>query len=183
MEEWRDVVGYEGIYQISNLGRIKSIRCRGHIREKILKPYVDGKGYLFITLCKDGKRKECRIHNLVATMFIQKPSNAQCVNHKNGNKKDNCVNNLEWCTFQQNIIHSRTQLGNIPNPPKKVIQKNLDGEILKIWDSGLEVQKYLGIWQPSLSRVCRNGGGILNGFFWSYFEMKGEKKRDKESSC
>lgn len=110
IEEWKPVVGYEGLYEISNLGRVKSLtKWQGnkHIfSEHIIKPTDNGHGYMIVSLRKEGKRKSHYVHRLVATEFIENYKNYKYVNHIDYDKTNNKVNNLEWCTQKQNIIHS-----------------------------------------------------------------------------
>lgn len=117
IEEWKDVPGYLGYYQISNLGRVKSLNRtivyspskfypNGRVRvlkEKILTPSVDKKGYEFVQLFINGNYRSKKIHRLVAEVFIPNPNNLEQVNHKDENKKNNKVSNLEWCTLIYNI--------------------------------------------------------------------------------
>ena len=108
-EEWKDVEGYEGKYQVSNLGKIKSLifsnRQATFEQEKILKPQKN-RNYLQVSLSKNNKIKIINIHRLVAKAFIPNPNNFPQVNHKDGNKMNNNANNLEWCTCSQNIQHA-----------------------------------------------------------------------------
>ena len=105
MEEWRDIKGYEGLYQVSSLGRVKSLKdSHDNYREKILKP-GNVRGYLHVNLYKDTKRKTYRIHRLVAEAFISNPNNYEEVNHKDEDKTNNCVSNLEWCTREYNMSY------------------------------------------------------------------------------
>lgn len=114
VEKWIDIKGYEKLYQISSLGRVKSLErmVRANttgIRietEKILKPATSVPGYLFVSLSKKGKSKATYIHKIVAKSFIKNSSNKKCVNHVDGNKKNNIVNNLEWCTPKENSEHA-----------------------------------------------------------------------------
>lgn len=99
MEVWKDIEGYEGYYQVSNLGRVKSFKCNS---PKILKNGKCTMGYYMVSLNNSSRR----IHRLVAETFIQNPSNKKTVNHKNGVKGDNHVDNLEWATQKENVIHS-----------------------------------------------------------------------------
>ena len=102
-EEWRDVAGYEGLYQVSNCGRVKSFQKD---KIKILKSSVSPFGYLRVVLCKDFNKKNRFVHVLVAQAFIPNPDNKPQVNHIDGNKKNNHVSNLEWMTRSENIIHA-----------------------------------------------------------------------------
>lgn len=102
-EEWRDIQDYDGKYQISNMGRVKSIRDRyGNPIEKILRQIKDINGYLFVGLYKDGKRRIYKVHRLVATAFLENQSNLPCVNHKDEKPSNNIVDNLEWCSYKYN---------------------------------------------------------------------------------
>ena len=102
-EEWRDVPKYVGLYQVSNLGRIKSFHNRGKPFPPLWK---NTKGYPCIQLCNHGGRKTVRVHTLVATMFIENPSNYPQVNHIDCNKENNNATNLEWCNNSQNLLHA-----------------------------------------------------------------------------
>lgn len=103
IELWEDIKGYEGRYKISNKGRVKSlINNKGNFREKILKPSKDKDGYLQVGLSKNGIQKTKRIHQLVAKAFIKNPCNYPLINHKDENKSNNNVDNLEWCTVIYN---------------------------------------------------------------------------------
>jgi hypothetical protein len=111
-ETWKDIKNYEGLYQISTLGRIKSFPRKGTYKNaKILKPYKDGGNYYYVIgLHKNGKRKYKAIHRLVAETFIPNPNNYPLVNHKDENKLNNCVDNLEWCTHKYNSNYGKANL-------------------------------------------------------------------------
>ena len=114
VEIWKDVVGYKGIYQISNLGNVKSLsrliktnHKNGRLsKERFLKPDTEKDGYLIVTLSKDNNPKKHKIHRLVAIHFVENPENKPCVNHVFGNKKDNRFWKLEWSTIPENNHHS-----------------------------------------------------------------------------
>ena len=101
-EEWRDIKGYEGKYQVSSLGRVKSLGNNKSKKEKILKPGKNKLDYLYVILCKNGESKGFLVHRLVAEAFVNNPNEYKCVNHKDENKTNNCVDNLEWCTHKYN---------------------------------------------------------------------------------
>lgn len=121
MEIWKDIKGYEGKYQVSNLGRVKSlIEWHGNChldkwvkKEKIITPTNNGYGYLIIGLANRGKRKNFYIHRLVAEAFIPNPENLPVINHKDYNKQNNNVNNLEWMTQKENTNYSKPNMKKI----------------------------------------------------------------------
>lgn len=152
MEFWKDIKGYRGYYQISNLGRIRScdrdisdINKTQHIKGKIIKPTNNGNGYLIVSLRINGKRKNHYVHRLVAESFIDNLENKPEVNHKDFNPYNNCVNNLEWSTRKENILYSNVN-GRYDNARKLLGARNVDDalkksiiyekEILKRFDNG-----------------------------------------------
>lgn len=115
MEEWKDIQGYEGLYQVSNLGRVKSLERRvcNHkngatrlIREQIITPTDNGNGYKIVGLRMKRKRQSKYVHRLVAEHFLEKPSGKDLVNHIDYDKSNNAVTNLEWCTQLENVAYS-----------------------------------------------------------------------------
>lgn len=109
-EDWKDIKYYEGKYQVSNLGRVKSLGNNKSKKEKILKPGKNKFGYLYVILSKEGIHKNFQLHRLVAQAFIENPNNYPIINHKDENKLNNKVDNLEWCTQKYNINYgTRTQ--------------------------------------------------------------------------
>jgi len=106
MEIFRNIKGYEGLYQISNLGRVKSLLRKRVIVRRILSPSKGGWGYYHVTLCKNGESKNAKIHRLVALCFMSNPKNKPEINHKNGIKADNRIENLEWVTKSENELHA-----------------------------------------------------------------------------
>lgn len=151
IEIFKDIEGYED-YQISNLGNVKSLRFG---KEKILKPVKDGKKYLCVVLYKQGKHKMCKVHRLVAQAFIPNPNNLPQINHKDEDKTNNQVNNLEWCDCQYNIDYSQS---------KQVMCV----ETGKIYTSLSEVYRQLGFSQGYISLACNGKYKTAYGFHWKY---------------
>jgi len=124
-EIFKNIPGYEGKYQVSNLGRVKSLArpMRGayHNKEHILKSCIDRKGYENIQLCNDGKVKHHKIHRLIAQAFIPNPENKPCINHIDHNRSNNILSNLEWVTHRENLLHMIKAGRNTPRKSKKHI--------------------------------------------------------------
>jgi hypothetical protein len=156
-EEWRPVAGYEGLYEISNWGRVKSLlqRTRGgqRKRDKILKLVPNRYGYFTVGLYDDSTCRRFTVHKLVAITFLPPSDNPAraCINHKDGNKQYNHYNNLEWCTNTENIQHSiAIGLRPIPAPPERTI--DLKGS--ECWNSKLIEEQVIEI-----KRMILNGSG------------------------
>ena len=177
-EIWKDVKGYEGKYQVSNLGRIKSIKFKNGNQEKILK-LTDCKGYKIIRLCKDGIVKSFKVHRLVAQAFIPNYNNMPIINHINGIKNDNNVENLEWCTYSHNETEAHRMGLKKPTwqgkcyythpSNRKIIQYNLNGEKVKEWSSIQEATDKLNV--SNISAVCRGAQKTAGGYIWKYTEV------------
>ena len=181
MEEWKDIEGYEGRYQVSNTGKVKSLERtvwnsgRGYYRtvpEKILKAYPDRYGYLYVVLCKDGKDKKGKIHRLVAQAFLPNTSNLPDVNHKDENKQNNYVENLEWCSkLYNNTYNGRAKKVGKKNS-KPVYSINKESGLITYWESAKEAERQTGI---SNSHICRCLKGNLKstgGFYWHYADSE-----------
>ena len=169
-EIWKDVVGYEGLYQVSNNGRVKSLKFG---KEKILKPGKLKNGYLRVNLCKNEKQKHFLVHRLVALTFITNPNNLPDVNHKDENKENNRVENLEWCDCKYNINYgTRTQRIAEKNTngklSKLVLQFTLDGKFVREFKSGMDIKRNLGYSCGNISSCCLGKRKSANGFIWKY---------------
>ena len=132
MDDWKDVKDYEGLYRVNTQGEIYSF-----LSNKILKPFWRGSRsdnkYLVVDLHKNKTGKTISVHRIVAEAFIPNPDNLPCVNHKDGNKFNNCVDNLEWCTYSENNYHAcRTGLKNIPRGIKNKCSKLTYDDVVAI---------------------------------------------------
>lgn len=187
-EEWKDIKGYENYYQISNYGRVKSfIWFNGHEyvhKEKILKP--QNNKYLTVRLAKNKKIKQYTIHRLVAIHFIPNVNNKLYVNHKDGNKYNNKIDNLEWCSAKENTQHAYKNglitritnrkktaiLNNVKNAWKKtrkrVNQYDLAGNFIKEYKSISEAGKINNIPFSNISSCCRKNVKTAGGYQWQY---------------
>ena len=175
-EIWKDVAGYEGLYQVSDQGRVKSLErkvrhWRGGERiqkERILKPAVTQDGYLKVGLWAGGKRKTLKVHRLVCQAFHKNPDNKQEINHVNEDKTDNRACNLEWCTRRENINHGSRNERVAKARSKLVGQYTRDGELIKIWPSTIEAQRQTGFNCGNISEVANGNRKTAYGYIWKY---------------
>lgn len=160
MEEiWRDIDGYEGLYKVSNLGNIKSLNYRRTGKEEILKAEINN-GYLYVILYKERKIKLYLVHRLVAIAFIPNPYNLPEINHKDEDRTNNIVSNLEWCNRQYNNIYGKRL--------QSISKKVLCVETNKIYNSMKEAERDLGCDHSHISAVCRGKRKTCGGYHWKY---------------
>ena len=164
---WKDVVGYEGLYKVSEYGEVKSLKrtkkinnhssATTEIPERILAQDITCWGYLRVALYKNGIRKYYKVHRLVALAFIPNPENKEQVNHIDGNKLNNCVENLEWCTRIENMVHARLNglIGNETNGCY-IVLKDDDGNIISQYDSITKLSKIINMNNGKLLKVFDN---------------------------
>ena len=170
-EIWRDIDGYEGRYQVSNLGRVKSLNYNHTGKEKILKPNTIRDGYLQVSLYNK-KMKNCYVHRLVAQAFIPNPDNLPEINHKSEEKWLNTVENLEWCDREYNCNYG-TRIEKIAKSningkkSKSVVQMTLDGQPVYIWPSLMEAQRN-GFNSGIICACCNGQRKTHKGFKWAY---------------
>ena len=176
MEEiWKDIEGYEGLYEVSSYGRVKSLgqfvnhNYGGYAYRKgrILKPANNGQGYLQVVLYKNGYKKTFKVHRLVAEAFLDNPDNLPCVNHRDENPLNNIVSNLEWCTVKYNVNYGTGLKRMSEKLSKPVLQYTLDGELIKEWSSARECDKN-GFCYQHISACCRGQLKQHKGFIWRY---------------
>lgn len=181
MEIWKDIEGYENEYQISNLGNVRSLTkkvCskngsfaikKGHIKKQTKRK----KGYLCVTLSSKGKAKVIEVQRLVAKAFIPNPNNYPCVNHLDENKENNRVENLEWCSYEQNNAYGECRRKAAEaringKMSKKVYKFDLDNNYLCEYPSLAEVKRLFGYDSSKISLCARGKRKTAYGYIWSY---------------
>ena len=166
MENWKAVNGYEGLYEVSDKGRVKGLK-----RNRILKNIVDSLGYVRVSLCKENKIKAHKIHRLVAEHFL-KPSEYKVVNHIDGNKKNNSVENLEWCNASQNRKHA-CDTGLAAKEEGRLIMCN---ETKEVYKGVMSAARHIGISHTMISSILNGGSGTAKGFTFSNTDsLNGQK--------
>lgn len=180
IEEWRDIVGYEGRYKVSNMGKVISLNYSHTGKQKELKQSVLSSGYYAVNLRNGGKVKLCTVHRLVANAFLPNPNKYKEVNHINENTKDNRVENLEWCEQSDNMKHAYKNGLQIPseNQRKAIINTNKlkqkkvcqikDGEIINTFSGISEASRQTKISISCISRCCNLKRKSTNGYEWRF---------------
>ena len=191
LEEWRDIKGYEGLYQISSYGRVQSSKRKGNLGGTIKTSLSNG-GYPQAHLCKNSVRKTFLVHRLVALAFLDNPNNSPEVNHKDERKTNNCAWNLEFCTRLYNVHygtgrkraaanhdykasaikaaahHDYAEVGR--KQAKPILQLSKDGEVIKCWESGQEIKRQLGFCSGNISSACHGKIKSVYGYKWEFAE-------------
>ena len=161
----KDIKNYEELYQVTENGDVWSVR-----RNRFLKPYKNQLGYLRVVLSKNGILKRYSVHRLVAEAFLDNPDNLPCVNHKDENKLNNNVDNLEWCTIRYNNCYNDGQIKRARFKRKKVYQYDLNGNLIKEWISVNDAGRN-GYNQGHVAACCRGERKTHKGFIWSYEKL------------
>ena len=195
MEIWKDVVGYEGLYEVSNEGRVKSkqrivttsVGTKRKIEECILKPLNSKvKRYYHVSLYKNGKQKLHSVHRIVSIAFIDNPGSKKEVNHIDGDVSNNKVNNLEWVTRSENALHAYKTGLQKPNFKKsleiaaerrrrKVAKLDYDGNLIESYNSITEAKKSIKQGAGNISAVLSGKRQKAGGFKWIYIDQKENK--------
>lgn len=180
--KWKDIIGYENEYQINQFGEIRTLKDSPKLKKyNVLKPQINKKnGYVYQMLYKNGKEKLLRVHRLVAMAFLPNPNNLPQVNHKDGNKQNNSVDNLEWCEQSYNMKHAYKNGLQIPseNQRKAIINTNKlkqkkvcqikDGEIINTFSGISEASRQTKISISCISRCCNLKRKSTNGYEWRF---------------
>lgn len=170
-ESWKDVVGYEGLYEVSDFGNVRSL-LRNNVRNLAFRNHKNG--YYTVLLWRDGKQKSYTVHRLVALAFIPNNDGFTDVNHIDENKKNNRVDNLEWCTHKENVQKYNANhlrhgcVRNGKHKGKKIIQLTLNGEFIREWPNSRTVFRETGMSDWSVSQCCRGIWKTAYGFKWRY---------------
>lgn len=172
-EIWRPIKGYEGLYEISNYGRVKSLKCH---KERLRTPTKRNKDYLGVSLCKNGKQETKLVHRLVAEAFIPNPDNLPCVNHKDENPTNNVIDNIEWCSYKYNDLYGTRnerilqtkKMKKCCNAEKPVLQYTLDGEFVAEYKSILDAARLTSTSKQIISYCCNNQIKKRKGFIWKF---------------
>lgn len=184
-EMWRDIKGYEGLYQASTLGEIRRIESvvvdknKKRIRtfkNKKIKQILRKDGYYFVNLSKNGKSKTAKVHRLVAETFLKKEGDYNIINHKDGNKTNNNVTNLEWCTCSHNtreayrlgLREPNILKGALNGRAKPILQYDTSKNFIKKWSCIKEASKELKIKDSNISLVCKGKRNKAGGYVWKY---------------
>lgn len=171
-EIWEDILGYEGFYQVSNMGRVRSldrVTSNGKRRiGKILKTRLDKDGYEFLNLSINGKRRIHKVHRLVLETFNPTDDSSLEVNHINEIKDDNRLENLEWVTHKQNCNHGTRTQRQIDSRSQTIYQYTLDYELVYVWKNAVECMRETGYDNSFISKVCRGKKESAYGYIWSY---------------
>lgn len=170
----KPVIGLEGLYEVSDTGVVWSLNYRRNGKRRELRPDNDAKGYQIVGLYKNGCRVKHSVHRIVASAFIQNPESKRTVNHKNGVKSDNRVQNLEWNTYSENNHHSYKHLGRKPkfggDSPlaKGVHQFTKLNQFVKSFRSVADAGRETGLGYRSISGNARGETKTAGGFVWVY---------------
>ena len=178
-EIWKDIQDYEGLYQVSNLGNVRTLSFRGSGLTRPMKASPTNCGYYKVQLHKNGKGKMLYVHRLVALAFIPNPYNKKQINHIDGNKANNHVSNLEWASASDNQLHSIAHGLRQPSPmtgrtgrknpnSKPIYQCDLDGKVIARWDSISDACRFFGKGTSHISQCLTGKTKTAYGFKWEY---------------
>lgn len=179
-EIWKEIDGYDGLYAVSNTGKVKSLKWNHSNTEKELSQYEQG-GYKLVGIRRNGIHHNYLVHRLVAKAFVENPRNLNVVNHIDGNKSNNNYTNLEWVTCSENTRHAirmglRPAICTVPRKRgkesplcKRVEQLSADGSLIKRLETTFDIEEVLGYRRQSVIRCCLGYRKTYKGFIWRYY--------------
>lgn len=185
-EVWRPVVGYEGLYEVSSLGRVATLNYKNTKTRRLLSIAINTNWYQYINIYKNKIRTNIRVHRLVASAFLDNPNSKICVNHINGIKIDNSIGNLEWATYSDNISHAyktwlnkqteknlmknnnpaKWKFGSHHNTARRINQYTIDNKFIRTWWSIIEATNYTKA--GHITGCCKWDRKTAWGFIWKY---------------
>lgn len=171
MENWKDIIGFEGLYQVSDLGRVKSFY---NGKERILKGRDNSRGYPMVILYND-KSKQVSVHRLVAEAFVPNPNNLPQVNHINEDKHDNRADNLEWCDGKYNCNYGTRNERGASAKSKQVYQYTKDGSLVSSYPSTNEAERQTGCASTKICACCNGKRKSAYGYIWSYTPINNQR--------
>lgn len=165
---WKAIAGYENVYEINTLGEVRRIDSGN-----ILKGYVNPDGYRRVGLTVNGHTKVFLMHRLIAIAFIPNPNNYPCVNHKDENKSNNSLYNLEWCDYRYDLNYGTRNNRASKSKKRPILQYSKTGEFIREWKSVTDLKNETGMDITHVSSCCRGKRKTANGFRWKYKENGG----------
>ena len=174
-EIWKDIIGYEGLYHVSNYGRVKSLNYRHTGKEKILKAFISGDGHLSVYLYKNGVGKSCLVHRIVAEAFLPNPDNKSIVHHKDHNHQNNNIVNLVWLTHEEHAAEHPERYEAANEAARKACSKHInqftkDGLFVRTWYSAMDIERELGYSNQNIIACCKVKRKTAYGYIWKYAE-------------
>lgn len=158
------IKGYEGLYEIYENGKIVNLQTGNE-----LKGNINSYGYRVVRLTKDKKHKDYKVHQLLAKAFLPNPNNYRCINHIDGNKLNNSLGNLEWCTHGQNTAHARATL-HLDFSRKPVVQTTLDGKFIAVWSSANIAAHFIKGSATMITACCKGTSDFAYDSQWKYLD-------------
>lgn len=167
-EIWKDIPGYEGMYQASSMGRIRNVKTK-KIRKIGYNSHTD---MCVVMLIKNSHYRCEKVHRLIGLTFIPNPNNYQCINHKDEDRSNNQVSNLEWCTHKYNNNYGSRNIRVSEKHSRPVKQLTTDGILIRYWVSGIEVERRLGFARQNVWKCCKNESKTAYGYKWEFADEK-----------